>query len=62
MAEGSGENLFFVRDGVIYALEHSVNLEGITRDSVIRIAKDLATRSRWCGPPGTSSTWPTRSS
>ena len=41
VAEGSGENLFFVRDGVIYALEHSVNLEGITRDSVIRIAKDL---------------------
>jgi branched-chain amino acid aminotransferase len=41
VAEGSGENLFFVRDGVIYALEHSVNLEGITRDSVIRIARDL---------------------
>ena len=41
VAEGSGENIFFVRDGVIYALEHSVNLEGITRDSVIRIAKDL---------------------
>ncbi|MER3451493.1 MAG: branched chain amino acid aminotransferase, partial [Thermus sp.] len=41
VAEGSGENLFFVRGGVIYALEHSVNLEGITRDSVIRIARDL---------------------
>lgn len=41
VAEGSGENVFFVRDGVVYALEHSVNLEGITRDSVIRIAKDL---------------------
>ncbi|MGQ9735751.1 MAG: branched-chain amino acid transaminase [Thermaceae bacterium] len=41
VAEGSGENVFFVRNGVIYAIEHSVNLEGITRDSVIRIARDL---------------------
>ncbi|KGQ22382.1 branched-chain amino acid transaminase [Thermus filiformis] len=41
VAEGSGENVFFVRGGVVYAIEHSVNLEGITRDSVIRIAKDL---------------------
>ncbi|MGQ9692393.1 MAG: branched-chain amino acid transaminase [Thermaceae bacterium] len=41
VAEGSGENVFFVRNGVIYAVEHSVNLEGITRDSVIRIARDL---------------------
>ncbi len=41
VAEGSGENVFFVRNGVIYAIEHSVNLEGITRDSVIKIARDL---------------------
>ncbi|WP_457633087.1 branched-chain amino acid transaminase, partial [Oceanithermus desulfurans] len=41
IAEGSGENLFFVKNGVIHAIEHSVNLPGITRDSVIEIAEDL---------------------
>jgi branched-chain amino acid aminotransferase len=41
VAEGSGENLFFVKNGVIHAIEHSVNLPGITRDSVIEIAEDL---------------------
>ncbi len=44
VAEGSGENLFMVRDGTLYAIAHSVNLRGITRDSVIRIA-------RWMGTP-----------
>ncbi|MCX8088740.1 MAG: branched-chain amino acid transaminase [Meiothermus ruber] len=41
VAEGSGENIFFFRKGVLYAVEHSVNLMGITRDSVIAIARDL---------------------
>ncbi len=41
VAEGSGENIFFIRQGTIYAIEHSVNLMGITRDSAIRIARDL---------------------
>lgn len=41
VAEGSGENLFFVCDRVLYAIEHSVNLMGITRDSVIELARDL---------------------
>ncbi|WP_456487700.1 branched-chain amino acid transaminase [Candidatus Alkanophaga liquidiphilum] len=42
VSEGSGENLFIVRDGVIYTpgLESSI-LPGITRDSVIKIARDL---------------------
>lgn len=44
VAEGSGENLFLVRDGTLYPIEHSVNLRGITRDSVIRIAQ-------WMGTP-----------
>lgn len=39
VAEGSGENIFMVRDGVLYPIAHSVNLRGITRDSVIAIAK-----------------------
>ena len=42
VSEGSGENIFVVRHGTLYTapLGNSV-LPGITRDSVIRIAKDL---------------------
>ncbi len=42
VGEGSGENLFIVKDGVIYtpSLASGI-LEGITRNSVIRIANDL---------------------
>jgi len=42
VAEGSGENLFLVRNGEILTpgLDSSI-LGGITRDAVIRIAKDL---------------------
>lgn len=43
VAEGSGENVFFLKDGTLYAIAHSVNLRGITRDSVIRIARDMGT-------------------
>ena len=39
VAEGSGENVFFVKDGVLYPIAHSVNLRGITRDSVVKIAE-----------------------
>lgn len=39
VAEGAGENIFVVRDGVLYPISHSVNLRGITRDSVMRIAE-----------------------
>lgn len=41
VAECTGENLFVVRDGVIYTTPRSSILEGITRDSVITLAKDL---------------------
>jgi branched-chain amino acid aminotransferase len=42
VSEGSGENLFLVRDGVLHTtgLESGI-LQGITRDSVIAIAADL---------------------
>jgi branched-chain amino acid aminotransferase len=41
-AEGSGENLFIVKDGVVTTPPlSSAILAGITRDSVIRIAGDL---------------------
>jgi len=42
VAEGSGENLFVVRDGVVYTPTMSSSiLNGITRDCMIRIARDL---------------------
>ena len=41
VAEGSGENIFFVNDGVLYPIVHSINLRGITRDSVIKIAEQM---------------------
>lgn len=41
VAECSGENLFMVRDGVIYTPPRATILEGITRDSVIALATDL---------------------
>ncbi len=42
VSEGAGENLFLVRDGVIFTpgFAHSV-LGGITRDSVIKLARDM---------------------
>ncbi len=41
VAEGSGENIFIVRKGALYEPELTSSLEGITRDSVVRIAGDL---------------------
>ena len=42
VSEGSGENLFIVRDGVIYTATLGASiLNGITRDSVMVIARDL---------------------
>lgn len=41
VAEGSGENMFMIRQGVLMPIAHSVNLRGITRDSVIAIARHL---------------------
>ena len=42
VAEGPGENIFLVRDGELYtpALSQSI-LDGITRQSVIEVARDL---------------------
>jgi branched-chain amino acid aminotransferase len=42
VSEGTGENLFIVKDGkLITPPLHDAVLEGITRDSVMKIAKDL---------------------
>src|SRR5690606_10876221 len=41
VAEGAGENIFLVRDGVIYEPEIASALTGITRDTVHTLAADL---------------------
>jgi branched-chain amino acid aminotransferase len=42
VADGSGENIFVVRDGVLYTPDLATGiLPGITRDSVTQIASDL---------------------
>ena len=41
VAEGSGENVFMVRNGTIYTPELTSCLEGITRESIFAIAADL---------------------
>lgn len=42
VSEGSGENLFVVRDGVLYTAPLAASiLNGITRDAVVAIAADL---------------------
>ncbi|MGB9724133.1 MAG: branched-chain amino acid transaminase [Chloroflexia bacterium] len=42
LSEGSGENLFLVRDGVLYTPPLSASiLPGITRDSVITLAREV---------------------
>ncbi len=41
VAEGSGENIFLVRNGVIYTPDLASALEGITRDTTERLAEEL---------------------
>ncbi|MGB0379041.1 MAG: branched-chain amino acid transaminase [Luminiphilus sp.] len=40
VAEGSGENFFMVRDGVIYTPDLTSCLDGITRNAIFQIAAD----------------------
>ena len=46
VSEGSGENMFMVRNGILYTPDLASCLDGITRDSVIQIAKDLGIEVR----------------
>lgn len=41
VAECTGENLFLVRKGVVYTPHTATILEGITRDAIITLARDL---------------------
>ena len=46
VAEGSGENVFLVRDGVIYTPELTSCLDGITRNTMFEFAKELGLEMR----------------
>jgi branched-chain amino acid aminotransferase len=46
VSEGSGENIFIVRDGVLKTTPLTSILEGITRDSIITIARDLGIETK----------------
>lgn len=41
LAECTGENMFVIREGKIYTSPRATILEGITRDSLITVARDL---------------------
>ena len=44
VSEGSGENIFIVRDGVLATPDLTSALDGITRDTVMRLAAELGMR------------------
>jgi branched-chain amino acid aminotransferase len=46
VAEGSGENFFLVKKGVLYTPELTSALDGITRDTVLTLAKELGIEIR----------------
>ena len=46
VAEGSGENFFIVRKGVIYTPDLTSSLEGITRSTIMALAADLGLEVR----------------
>ncbi|OOZ41564.1 branched chain amino acid aminotransferase [Solemya pervernicosa gill symbiont] len=46
VAEGSGENIFIIRNGVIFTPDLTSALEGITRETIMQIAADLGIEVR----------------
>lgn len=46
VAEGSGENFFIIRNGELHTPDSACILEGITRDTVMQIARDLGLKVR----------------
>ena len=45
VAECTGENLFLVRRGVLYTSPAAAILEGITRDTILTLARELGLRA-----------------
>jgi branched-chain amino acid aminotransferase len=41
VSEGSGENVFVARDGVLYTPELTAALDGITRDTIFKLAAEI---------------------
>ena len=46
VSEGAGENVFIVRNGILYTPDLASCLDGVTRDSVITLARDLGIEVR----------------
>jgi branched-chain amino acid aminotransferase len=46
VSEGSGENVFIVKNGIVYTPDLASCLDGITRDAIFMIAKDLGIEVR----------------
>ena len=46
VSEGSGENLFIVKQGKLYTPDLASCLDGITRDSILTIARNLGIEAR----------------
>ena len=46
VAEGSGENIFIVRDGILHTPELTSCLDGITRNTVFHLARDMGLEIR----------------
>jgi branched-chain amino acid aminotransferase len=44
VSEGSGENIFIVRDGTLYTPDPSSALVGLTRDTIIQLAEEIGLR------------------
>jgi branched-chain amino acid aminotransferase len=49
VSEGSGENIFVVRKGILYTPDLSCSiLEGVTRDTVITLAREMGLTVEEC--------------
>src|SRR6476620_6228050 len=60
VCEGSGENIFVVRDGKVYTPPQTASiLDGISRKSVGQIMQDMGIEVSIATSPAPSSTWPT---
>jgi len=46
VAEGSGENIFIIKDGIIYTPDLTSALDGITRRTLFELAKDIGVEIR----------------
>lgn len=44
VAEGSGENIFIIRNGIIYTPDLTSALEGITRDTTVALADEIGVK------------------